>query len=59
MDSIPEDKELMKMQMDLQFVFPDIPCVSKMHATPSLRRGDTNEGLNNPSGIGCVGNNMG
>ena len=26
---------------------------------PSLRRGDTKEGLNIPSGIGCVGNDTG
>ena len=30
-----------------------------MHGGPSLRRGDTNEGLNIPSGIGCLGNNIG
>ena len=35
--------------------FPDIPCVPQMHGGPSLRRGDTKEGLNNPSGIGCDG----
>ena len=30
-----------------------------MHGGPSLRRGDTNEGLNIPSGIGCVGKDIG
>ena len=49
------DKELMKMQVDLQKTFPDIPDVSQMSGSPSLRRGDTNKGLNNPSGIGCLG----
>ena len=34
--------------------FPEKPCVSQMHGGPSLRRGDTKEGLNIPSGIGCV-----
>ena len=59
MDSILEDKELMKMHVDLQKRFPEKPCVSQMHGGPSLRRGDTNEGLNIPSGIGCVGNDTG
>ena len=27
--------------------FPDIPVVSKIFGGPSVRRGDTNEGLNN------------
>ena len=31
--------------------FPDIPCVSQVLGGPSLRHGDTKEGLNNPSGI--------
>ena len=30
-----------------------------MHGGPSLRRGDTKEGLNNPSGIGCDGKDTG
>ena len=30
-----------------------------MSGRPSLRRGDTNEGLNNPSGKRCFGNNIG
>ena len=51
------------MHVDLQKkkkkTFPDIPCVSQMHGGPSLRRGDTNEGLYIPSGIGCVGNTPG
>ena len=54
MDSILEVKELMKMNVNLQKRFPEIPCVSQMHGGPSLRRGDTKEGLNNPSGIGVV-----
>ena len=51
MDSILEDKELMKMHVNLQKRFP-IYHVSQMHGGPSLRHGDTKEGLNNPSGIG-------
>ena len=51
MDSILEDKELLKMHVDLQKRFP-IYHVSQMLGGPSLRRGDTKEGLNNPSGIG-------
>ena len=47
------------MHVDLQKTFPDIPCVSQMHGGPSLRRGDTNEGLNIPSGIGCAGKDIG
>ena len=53
MDSILEDKELMKLHVDLQKTFPEIPCVSQMLGGPSLRRGGTNEGLNIPSRIGC------
>ena len=34
MDSILEDKELMKMHVGLQKTFPDIPCVSQMHGRP-------------------------
>ena len=52
MDSTLEDKVLMKTHLDLQKTFPDITCVSQMLGGPSLRRGDTNEGLNIPSGIG-------
>ena len=55
MDSILEDKELMKLHVDLQKTFPEIPCVSQMLGGPSLRRGGTNEGLNIPSRIGCLG----
>ena len=33
----------MKMQVDLQKTFPDIPCVSQMLGGPSLRHGDTKE----------------
>ena len=29
------------------------------NAWPSLRRGDTKESLNNPSSLGCFGNNIG
>ena len=47
------------MHVDLQKTFPDIPCVSQMHGGPTLRRGDTKEGLNNPSGIGCGGKDTG
>ena len=50
-DSILEDKVLMMTHQDLQKRFP-IYHVSKMLGGPSLRRGDTNEGLNIPSGIG-------
>ena len=57
-NSILKDKELKKKHVDLQKTFPDIPCVSQMLGGPSLRRGDTNEGLNIPSGIGCLGNNI-
>ena len=45
--------------MDLQKTFPDIPGVSQISGGPSLRRGDTNGGLNNPSKAGCFGNNIG
>ena len=58
-DSILEDKELIKMQVDLQKTFPDIPCVSQTHGGPSLRHGTPKEGLNNPSGIGCGGTDTG
>ena len=52
MDAILEDKELMKMQVDLQKTFPDFPSVSQMLGGQLLRRGDTKECLNIPSGIG-------
>ena len=58
-DSIFEDKELMKMQVDLQKTFPDIPCVSQMLGGRSLRRGDTKKCLNIPSGTGRGGNDTG
>ena len=45
--------------MGLQKTFPDFPYVSQMHGGPSLRCGDTNEGLNIPSGIGCGGKDTG
>ena len=50
-DAILEDKELMKLQVDLQKRFP-IYHVSQMLGGPSLRHGDTKECLNIPSGIG-------
>ena len=50
-DAILVDKELMKMQVDLQKRFP-IYHVSQMLGGPSLRLGDTKECLNIPSGIG-------
>ena len=50
-DSILEDKKLMKMQVDFQKRFPK-NHVSQMLGGPSLRRGDTKECLNIPSGIG-------
>ena len=58
-DSIVEDKELMKMQVDLQKTFPDIPCVSQMLGGPSLRLGDTKDCRNIPPGIGRGGNDTG
>ena len=39
MDSILEDKELQRKHVDLQKTFPDIPGVSQMSGSPSLRRG--------------------
>ena len=57
-DSILKDKELMKMHVDLQKRFP-IYHVSQVHGGPSLRHGDTKEGLNIHSGIGCVWKNTG
>ena len=58
-DSILEDKKLMKMHVDLQKNVSQHTMCIQMHGGPSLRRGDTNEGLNIPSGIGCAGNNIG
>ena len=58
-DSIPEDKELVKMHVDLQKTFPDKPCVSQTLGGPSLRLGDTKECRNIPSGIGCGVNDTG
>ena len=59
LDSILEDKELKRKHVDLLKRFPMYHVYPKMHGGPSLGRGDTNEGLNIPSGIGCVGNNIG
>ena len=59
MDSILEDKELMKMHVDLQKRFPIYHVYPKCMAALLWRRGDTNECLNIPSGIGCVGNDIG
>ena len=53
MNSILEDKELMKIHADLQKTFPDKLRVSQMLGGPSLRHGDTKESLSNPSGVGC------
>ena len=39
--------------------FPDKPDASQIFGGPSVRRGDTNEGLNIPSRIGCLRNNKG
>ena len=50
-DAILEDKELIKMQVDLQKRFP-IYHVSQMLGGPSLRLGDTKECRNIPPGIG-------
>ena len=52
---ILEDKELKKMHVDLQKTFPVLTCVSQMLGGPSLRRDDTKECLNIPSGIGWGG----
>ena len=51
-DAILEDTELMKMHVDLQKTFPDIPCVSQMLGGPSLRLGIPIEQLSVPPGIG-------
>ena len=58
MDSILEDKELMKMHVDLQKRFPIYHVCPKCMAA-LLCGGDTKEGLNIPSGIGCVGKDIG
>ena len=58
-DAILEDTELKRKLVDLQKTFPDIPDVSQICGGPSVRCGDTNEGLNNPSKGGCLGNNPG
>ena len=57
-DAMLEDKVLMMTHLDLQKRFPK-NHVSQMLGGPSLRRGDTKEGLNIPSGIGCGGNDTG
>ena len=51
-DSTLKDKELMKMQVDLQTRFPDIVCVSQMLGGPSLRLGIPIERLSIPPGFG-------
>ena len=53
MDSILEDKLLMMTHLDLQKRFTIYHVCSQMHGGPSLRRGNTKEGLNNPSKAGC------
>ena len=50
MDSILEDKELMKMQVDLQKRFPIYHVCPKLLGGPSLRLGDTKECRNIPIG---------
>ena len=45
--------------MDVQKTFPDIPDVSQIFGGPSVCRCDMNEGLNNPSKGGCLGNTPG
>ena len=49
----------MKKLVDVQKTFPDIPDESQMFGGPSVRRGDTNGGLNIPSKAGCLGNYLG
>ena len=52
-NSILEDKELMKMQADMQKRFPIYHvCVSQMLGGPSLRLRVTKDCRNIPSGIG-------
>ena len=45
---------LMKMLVDWQTRFLIYQMYPKYLAGPSLRCGDTNEGLNNPSKAGCL-----
>ena len=54
--SILEDKRAEEEACGLAKTFPDIPNVSQIFGGPSVRRGDTNEGLNNPTKGGCLGN---
>ena len=49
----------MKMHVHLQKRSRCTHVVSQMHGGPSLRRGDTKESLNNPSGIGWYGKDTG
>ena len=58
-DAILEDKELMKMQVDLQKTFPDFPDISQIFGGPSVHRGDTNESFNNHTKGRCLGNTPG
>ena len=53
--SILEDKGADEDACGFAKTFPDIPGVSQMSGGPSLRRGDTKEGLNIPSKAGCLG----
>ena len=55
--SILEDKELKWKLVDLQKLSRYTMCVPNAWR-PFLRRGDTKEGLNNPSGIGCGGKTL-
>ena len=58
-DSILEDKELMKMQVDLQKRFPRYhvcpKCLAALLCGSAIRK----ECLNIPSGIGCGGKDTG
>ena len=45
--------------MDVQKRFLIYHDESQIFGGPSVRRGDTNEGLNNPSKGGCLGNTPG
>ena len=49
----------MKKSVDVQKRFLMYRMYPKISGGPSLRRGDTNEGLNNPSKAGCLGNTPG
>ena len=53
------DKVLKKTHLDLQKTFPDIPCVSQMLGSPSLRLGTPQERLSIPSGSGKGWKNAG